>query len=264
MKSQQGFKYNALWLSILAGLGGISQAHARTDNQAYAELIVQFGEKIAPFLQLGGRFANLNNSGDPNGAGAGLLIGLGGIQSVKLTGFTGDRCTQGEAGVGWNFQDNALLFTGDVQGDHLTGGVDYSLGRTGLSPYLGVNTIDCYDRETPAAAPVSSSTGGSTGYGGYTSDRRLKKDVVYLTTLATGIKLYSFRYVWSDAIYVGVMAQDLLSTATHGNAVTLTKHNYYVVDYKALGLRMITLREWLQSPENIFCTPDRAEAKALA
>lgn len=87
---------------------------------------------------------------------------------------------------------------------------------------------------------------------GGASDRRLKKDVVYLTTLENGIKLYSFKYIWSDESYVGVMAQDLLLAAPHRNAVTLTQ-GYYVVDYKALGLKMITLKEWSQSPQNIFC-----------
>jgi hypothetical protein len=84
------------------------------------------------------------------------------------------------------------------------------------------------------------------------SDRRLKKDVVYLTTLEKGIKLYSFKYIGIHESYVGVMAQDLLLSSPHRNAVTLAR-GYYVVDYKALGLKMITLKEWVQSPENIFC-----------
>jgi hypothetical protein len=87
------------------------------------------------------------------------------------------------------------------------------------------------------------------------SDRRLKKDVVYLTTLENGIKLYSFKYIWSDESYVGVMAQDLLLASAHRTVVTLTQ-GYYVVDYKLLGLQMITLLEWIQSPEKIFCAGD--------
>jgi len=85
------------------------------------------------------------------------------------------------------------------------------------------------------------------------SDRRLKKDIVYLETLENGIRLYSFRYTWSnDFTYVGVMAQDLLLSPFHRDAVTLEKNSFYSVDYHSLGLRMITQSEWQQSRDNIL------------
>ena len=57
------------------------------------------------------------------------------------------------------------------------------------------------------------------------SDRRLKDEIIHLTTLANGVKVYSFRYIWSNQRYVGVMAQDVLRTFPHRNAVTL-RHGY--------------------------------------
>src|SRR5258708_37967197 len=38
------------------------------------------------------------------------------------------------------------------------------------------------------------------------SDRRLKRNIVPLARLESGLGLYRYRYVWSDQVYVGVMA----------------------------------------------------------
>jgi hypothetical protein len=84
------------------------------------------------------------------------------------------------------------------------------------------------------------------------SDRRLKKEVVYLATLDNGIKVYSFKYLSGDDTHVGVMAQDLLDDPQYRNAVVLDADGYYKVNYHALGLRMISLSEWKQSTRNIF------------
>ena len=76
------------------------------------------------------------------------------------------------------------------------------------------------------------------------SDRRLKRDIRALATLETGIRLYTFRYLWSDTAHVGVMAQDLLARPAQRHAARKTEAGFYVVDYACLGLRMATLAEW--------------------
>lgn len=76
------------------------------------------------------------------------------------------------------------------------------------------------------------------------SDRRLKRDVRNLLTLPNGMKLYAFRYVWSDTVYAGVMAQDLLGNAAWRDAVVQRADGFYVVDYAALGLRLATFAEF--------------------
>jgi hypothetical protein len=83
------------------------------------------------------------------------------------------------------------------------------------------------------------------------SDKRLKTDIVYLATLDNGLRLYAFKYLWSNQVYVGVMAQDLLRDPAHSDKVVLIPGNYYAVDYDALGLKMITLDEWRRSHDNI-------------
>jgi hypothetical protein len=68
------------------------------------------------------------------------------------------------------------------------------------------------------------------------SDRRLKRDVRLLGVLANGMKIYRFRYLWSDVVQVGVMAQDLLRRREWRDAVVRLANGYFAVDYAALGL----------------------------
>ena len=74
------------------------------------------------------------------------------------------------------------------------------------------------------------------------SDRRLKRDVTPLCETANGIQLYSFRYLHDSTLYVGVMAQDLLTT--HPDAVIVAADGYYRVDYAQLGIRFQTFDTW--------------------
>lgn len=76
------------------------------------------------------------------------------------------------------------------------------------------------------------------------SDRRLKKDMTHIATLESGIKLYSFRYLWDETMHVGVMAQDLLADPATRDAVVMTSSGFYAVNYEMLGLRMVTLKAW--------------------
>ena len=48
------------------------------------------------------------------------------------------------------------------------------------------------------------------------SDARLKRDIDQVATRDDGLPIYSFRYLWDDEVYVGVMAQDLLAMPTGG------------------------------------------------
>jgi hypothetical protein len=79
---------------------------------------------------------------------------------------------------------------------------------------------------------------------GIPSDQRLKRDIHQFTSMPNGIKLYSFKYLWSDDVYVGVMAQDLLSNAQWKDAVITSNTGYYSVDYSKLGIQMMTLGQY--------------------
>jgi len=74
------------------------------------------------------------------------------------------------------------------------------------------------------------------------SDVRLKRDITLIGRLDDGLGLYSYRYLWSDTVYVGVMAQEVALMMP--SAVVKGDDGYLRVDYAKLGLRMRTLDEW--------------------
>ena len=43
----------------------------------------------------------------------------------------------------------------------------------------------------------------------FVSDARLKRDIALVGRRADGLGIYSYRYLWSDAVYVGVLAQEV-------------------------------------------------------
>jgi len=66
------------------------------------------------------------------------------------------------------------------------------------------------------------------------SDIRLKRDIERIGTTADGFGLYSFRYLWSEELHTGVMAQEVMRSRP--DAVVLGDHGFYRVDYGKLGL----------------------------
>jgi hypothetical protein len=75
---------------------------------------------------------------------------------------------------------------------------------------------------------------------GQRSDIRLKRDIAQVGELDSGI--YRYRYLWSDTIYVGVMAQEV--AAVKPEAVLRGADGYLRVDYARLGLRLQTWDQW--------------------
>jgi outer membrane immunogenic protein len=75
------------------------------------------------------------------------------------------------------------------------------------------------------------------------SDVRLKRDITLVGHLDDGLGLYQYRYLGSDMVYVGVMAQEV--ALIHPDAVVRgALDNYLRVDYGRLGLKLMTLPEW--------------------
>lgn len=89
--------------------------------------------------------------------------------------------------------------------------------------------------------------GINSGYKAF-SDIRLKHDVTPIAILADGVTLYSFRYFWSDQVYVGVMAQQVAAIAP--DAVATEPNGYLSVDYGQLGLKMQTWEQWQASQKS--------------
>jgi hypothetical protein len=68
------------------------------------------------------------------------------------------------------------------------------------------------------------------------SDVRLKTDIEKVGLAANGLPLYNFRYIGEDAVYRGVMAQDVLEVFPE--AVCIMPNGYLAVRYDMLGMRM--------------------------
>jgi hypothetical protein len=81
------------------------------------------------------------------------------------------------------------------------------------------------------------------------SDRRLKRDIVQVGTLPSGIHLYEFNYIWGGPRYVGVMAQDVLKVMPE--AVIIDQYGFYRVDYSMIGTRMVLA---VDQPQTAFVT----------
>jgi hypothetical protein len=81
--------------------------------------------------------------------------------------------------------------------------------------------------------------------GCFPSDIRLKRDIVLLGRLNNGLNLYRYRYLWSDQLYVGVMAQEV--AVLNPKAIVRDAAGYMHVNYNSLGLRMQTWQDWAWS-----------------
>src|SRR5262249_26029580 len=83
----------------------------------------------------------------------------------------------------------------------------------------------------------------------FVSDARLKRDITPIAKLENGLRLYRYRYAWSDTLYVGVLAQEVLEVAP--SAVLRGADGYLRVNYARLGLRMQLWEEWIVSHSNV-------------
>ena len=68
------------------------------------------------------------------------------------------------------------------------------------------------------------------------SDIRLKTDVERVGVAANGLPLYHFKYIGGDAVYRGVMAQDVLEVFPE--AVCTMPNGFLAVHYDMLGMNM--------------------------
>jgi len=93
---------------------------------------------------------------------------------------------------------------------------------------------------TSTATPTSSASPPTSGA---PSDIRLKRDIAPVAQLANGLGLYRYRYLWSDTLYVGVMAQEVMAVVP--DAVVHGADGYLRVDYGRLGTRLQTWDEWV-------------------
>ena len=175
-----------------------------------------------------------------------------------------------ECGYGGTVGPNQIACFGGSSGQANWNGASPSLPVAGSASCT--TNADCAGygaaelcAESTSSFPIASPPNTCSGYGGYyspsqyangygsgggtsngCSDIRLKRDIVLLGQTDKGIRLYSFKYLSSDQVYVGVMAQDLLENPKWQDAVITNPNGYYSVIYSKLGLEMVTLEHYQQ------------------
>jgi Chaperone of endosialidase len=125
------------------------------------------------------------------------------------------------------------------KGEQTGEGIDYERREAllRLAKYTAPAMLAVLVSSANAAAPVIVMSGGES-----ISDIRLKRDIARVGELDSGIDLYRYRYLWSDTIYVGVMAQEVATVKPE--AVLRGADGYLRVDYARLGLRLQTWDQW--------------------
>lgn len=122
------------------------------------------------------------------------------------------------AGLSWHFSPTDRATPGAWEGIYAGGHVGGAWGNKTSASYF--------------AQPVNA-----------ISDVRLKRDISLVARLDDGLGLYRYRYLWSDTVYVGVMAQEVALLRPDA-IVHDALDNYLRVDYSRLGLKLMTHAEW--------------------
>jgi hypothetical protein len=79
---------------------------------------------------------------------------------------------------------------------------------------------------------IATAAAGNAGKAAAFSDRRLKRNIERVGTMASGLPLYEYEYIWGGPRQVGVMGDEVL--AVRPDAVSVID-GFLAVDYAALG-----------------------------
>lgn len=133
-------------------------------------------------------------------------------------------------------QLQALLGTGSVS---TPSGVQYTPTSVGQTDVLGANALSLNQQNQNYQSRLAQQQAGlgglfQLGSAALTafSDRRLKRGAIRIGRLVSGLGIYAYRYLWSDRVEVGVMADEVQKIKP--NAVMVTPSGYLAVNYGAL------------------------------
>ena len=230
------------------------------DYRVYAGLKWSLSGGIKPEAVLGFRHANINSSGDTDGGDISISAKfMDGFQpgQIRAKYFNGKEDVQGEVGGGYDFTQGIFGSLG-VHAPYSNLGLDLLPNtQTKFNPYVQVDSIKGNNKPNPSCPTDFIYLNGVCNEN-RPSDRRLKRSIRLLARLHNGLKIYAFKYLWSDVVYVGVMAQDLLQNPLYKDAVITKANGFYAVNYAMLGLKMTTFAQWkkdglasITSQENI-------------
>ena len=137
----------ALAVAALA-FSQIATADSRRSTEGYAGLNWSLGGSVVPNVVVGVFRVRVEADRDTEGANAQLHIDLKDgpqLSKFKLSYLNGKNDLQGEAGIGYNLQLNAPLFSFGLNAPYVNGAIDYTLEQ-GYEPNLTVHTQGKFDR----------------------------------------------------------------------------------------------------------------------
>jgi len=196
-----------LFLSLstlaLAGKGSSPIATSTNDNRAYAGLKWSLHEGIKPQVVLGFRHANINSNGDTDGGDISISAKfMDGIQpgQIRAKYFNGKEDVQGELGGGYDFTQGIFGGVG-IHLPYSNVGLDlFPNAQTKLDPYFQLDTIKGNNKPNPRCDETNFIYSDGDCYYNGPSDRRLKRSIHLLARLHNGLKIYAFKYLWSDVV----------------------------------------------------------------
>lgn len=179
---------------------------------------------------------------------------------------TGQQFNQNQAQAVFGNQANAQQFAQNAQAQELPinefnslmsssqvaspQGVQYTPSQVGNTDVTGAYALNSQAQQAAYNSQMqnqSSNLGGlfklgssvlgaagtAGGFGSlFSSDRRLKRDIVQIGRRPDGLAVYLYRYFWSPILHAGVMAQEVLKVKPW--AVVTTPSGFLAVDYGAL------------------------------
>jgi hypothetical protein len=125
----------------------------------------------------------------------------------------------GEIDAGWKTNNAYMNQIGQVSLPTGSGSETQPL----LGPNKGSSLV------SGAGSAVSLATSLASGISKLFSDRRLKRDIERIGELENGLPVYSYRYLWSEAPEVGLMADEV--ARVHPAAVIAGPMGFDMVDY---------------------------------
>ena len=143
---------------------------------------------------------------------------------------------------GWKSYDPAMTYSkyGIIVSQYKVGNTIETEDQTGFA----IESIEEYTHQDPTQIIYNVKVTGNNTYVANKlvvhnkSDARLKRNIELIDTRDDGLKIYTFKYVWSDVTWVGVMAQDLLEQPQFAHAVQMDADGFYSVNYSKINFGM--------------------------
>lgn len=214
--AEQGQEANRLYGQAI-GLGTDAEREA-AQSRYFQDPAMQsiLGDKSNALLrQLNARGNTYGGKAALAGARVGRENYEGWLNRLMGQGQQGGQYAGQQAGIRMGQGDMTYGFKSSLAGNEINAGNAIAGTRnTGINNLLGAG-------ETAMKAAVAF------------SDVRLKRDIKEVGALPSGLSVYSFRYLWSDDLYQGVMAHEAVELFP--DSVSYTDDGFAMVDYAAIS-----------------------------